>query len=209
MTPSASLIELPPSQATALVLAGGQGRRMDGADKGLAPLLGQPLVAHVLRVLAPNVSTILISANRHENEYRRFGRVIADLPERGAAQGPLAGLLAATPHICTPWLVMAACDMPCLPADYVARLYQGLVRDGGDIAFAHAGARDHPVCLLLRTTVLGSLNAYLDTGQRAVMPWLASVRAVRVVFEDANAFLNVNTAQDLARAATLAGQGLA
>ena len=40
---------------TGIVLAGGQGRRMGGVDKGLVELDGRPLVAHVIARLAPQV----------------------------------------------------------------------------------------------------------------------------------------------------------
>ena len=47
---------------TGLVLAGGQGRRMGTVDKGLVPLAGRPMVAHVLERLAPQVDDILLNA---------------------------------------------------------------------------------------------------------------------------------------------------
>jgi molybdopterin-guanine dinucleotide biosynthesis protein A len=49
---------------TGVVLAGGMGRRMGGADKGLQDLRGQPLVACAIDRLAPQVDHLLISANR-------------------------------------------------------------------------------------------------------------------------------------------------
>ena len=54
-----------PSQITGLVLAGGRGSRMGGADKGLQRLRGRPLVQHALQRLQPQVGALMISANRH------------------------------------------------------------------------------------------------------------------------------------------------
>lgn len=82
-------------QVAGLILAGGQGSRMQGCDKGLVLLRGEPLVAHVARRLAPQVGPLILSANRNAETYARYGRVVADDTDAlGAWQGPLAGLAA-------------------------------------------------------------------------------------------------------------------
>ncbi|MCV6797796.1 NTP transferase domain-containing protein, partial [Achromobacter ruhlandii] len=60
-------------QVAGLILAGGQGSRMRGSDKGLVLLRGEPLVAHVARRLAPQVGPLLLSANRNADSYARYG----------------------------------------------------------------------------------------------------------------------------------------
>ncbi len=50
---------------TGLVLAGGQGSRMGGVDKGLQEFRGKPMVAHVIERFAPQVDELLINANRN------------------------------------------------------------------------------------------------------------------------------------------------
>jgi len=73
---------------TGVVLAGGRAERMGGRDKGLLSLAGEPLVAHVIRRLQPQVVEVLIGANRNLDAYRRFGcRVIQD-GERERFRGP-------------------------------------------------------------------------------------------------------------------------
>ena len=61
------------SDVTGIVLAGGQGRRMGGVDKGLVALGGRPMIAHVLERLAPQVGPILINANQNHDRYAAFG----------------------------------------------------------------------------------------------------------------------------------------
>lgn len=60
-----------------LILAGGQGRRVNEADKGLLLWRGKPLVAHVAQRLAPQVSQLIVSANRHIATYAAFGQVVS------------------------------------------------------------------------------------------------------------------------------------
>ena len=74
-----------------VILAGGQGRRMGGIDKGLVDFLGKPLVAHVIQRLGPQVDEILINANREIESYSSFGHEVIQDDIEGFA-GPLAGL---------------------------------------------------------------------------------------------------------------------
>src|SRR3982751_4442728 len=106
---------------TGVVLAGGQGSRMGGVDKGLQPFRGKPMAAHVLERLAPQVDEILINANRNAEAYAQFGhRVIAD--EVAGFAGPLAGFERGLAHASGALVVTVPCDSPFLPVDLVARL---------------------------------------------------------------------------------------
>ena len=74
-------------------------------------------------------------------------------------------------------------------------------RSNADIAVAVSGhgenRRTHPVFCVLKTTLLDHLNAYLHDGGRKVSAWQAQHKLIEVVFEDENAFRNVNTLDDL------------
>lgn len=187
---------------TGLVLAGGQGRRMGGLDKGLQPLDGRPLVEHALQALAPQVGPLLISANRHLDIYRRFGHPVwpDDLPGQ---PGPLAGLLAGLSHCTTPWLVSVPCDSPRLPAHLVAELMQALRRDAADLAIATVRSNatgelsPQPVFALLRRELASSLRQGLAQGQRSVLGWARQHRLAWAEFPDDGAFANANTLDDL------------
>lgn len=184
---------------TGVVLAGGLGRRMDGNDKGLQLLRGKPLAQWVAERLAPQVDELLISANRNPERYTAFGhRVVADaIPDFA---GPLAGLHAALSAAAHPLVATAPCDSPFLPEDLVSRLYAGLTAAGADLALVRAGERVHPVFCLCRRELLPGLTAYLASGERRFMGWIAAVNAVEVDFSDrAEAFENLNTLADLAR----------
>ena len=66
---------------TGVVLAGGRATRWGGRDKGLIEVAGRPMIAHVLDAFAPQVESLVISANRNLAEYRAFGvPVVTDAP---------------------------------------------------------------------------------------------------------------------------------
>lgn len=196
-------------QVAGLILAGGQGSRMRGSDKGLVLLRGEPLVAHVARRLAPQVGPLLLSANRNADSYARYGRVVADdTDELGAWQGPLAGLAAglAAAAPCE-WLVVTPCDTPFLPADLAQRLIAAAQTAGAPLAYAVAGGQRHPTCMALRASLLPALRDYLAAGERKVGLWQSRVGGVGAPFDDApGAFMNLNTPEELAAAERYASQ---
>jgi len=207
-------IVLPASHAavTALLLAGGRGLRMDGADKGLQAFNGTPLARHALRRLARQTlppAEVFISANRHLHDYRAFGvPVLSDnLPDFA---GPLAGFLTGLTHCRTPLLLILPCDAPLFPLSLCERLAQTLQAAQADIAVASAPdeegrARPQPVFCLLRADARAglkdSLAAFLAEGGRKAGAWMARHRTVAVPFDqpgdDPRAFANANTLDEL------------
>ena len=188
-------------QITGLILAGGEGRRMGGIDKGLQELDGCPLVQWVLDRLAPPGGEVFISANRNLARYGEFGHPV--LPDRlDGFAGPLAGLQEGLAQATTPLLVTAPCDSPFLPDDLVMRLYAALVAQQAELAVARAGGRAHRAFCLLRRELLPRLEAFLAAGERRVGLWHASLKVVEVDFDDeAAAFSNINTSDDLTQCA--------
>jgi len=182
----------PRDSITGLVLAGGLGRRMGGEDKGLVPLAGRPMIAHVLEALRPQVGAIVVNANRNQDRYAAFGHpVIADAV--GGYLGPLAGVLTALQHCTTEFLVTAPCDAPLVAPDLVARLYAARTAAGADLAVASDGERQQPVFLLLRASLAPSLEAYLAGGGRKIDAWFGQLRiAVADFGDEPDTFVNVN-----------------
>jgi molybdopterin-guanine dinucleotide biosynthesis protein A len=191
---------------TGLVLAGGRGTRMGGLDKGLQLLAGEPLASHVLNRIAEQVETVLISANRHLEDYARLGsahnaRIVTDASRD--FPGPLAGLLAGLRASSTEFVLCAPCDTPCLPSDLAARLLAALDAEHADVAVA--ATRDaagdvtlHPVVALVRTTLSNDLATYLMSGERKVRTWYARHKHIEVPFPDERAFYNANSLHELA-----------
>ena len=182
---------------TGLVLAGGQGRRMGGVDKGLQMLRGKPMIAWVLERLAPQVDEVIVNANQNGTEYARFGHRVA--PDRiGGFAGPLAGLQAGLNAAARPLVVTVPCDSPFLPHDLVVRLREAMRRSGADLAVAKTGDQPHPVFSLVRTAVLANLTEFLERGGRKIDAWYAALKVVEVPFDDeAAAFSNINTREEL------------
>ncbi|MEK7321898.1 MAG: molybdenum cofactor guanylyltransferase MobA [Pseudomonadota bacterium] len=191
---------IPRSDITGLILAGGRGRRMNGDDKGLLTFQGRPLIAHVIETLAPQVGPLLISANRHLARYANWGRpVIADRYED--FRGPLAGIASGLAQVATPYLMVAPCDTPFLPAHLVERLAAALETEPADAAVAFGAGRMQALCVLLSRELEADLSMYLADSDRSATGWLRRHRHLLVDFSDEpRAFVNINTPRDLAAA---------
>ena len=185
-------------RVTCLILSGGRATRMNGVDKGLVSLQQKPLIAHVIARLKLQVDEIFINANREIEQYEAFGLPILQ-DENADFIGPLAGFSLGLQHAKHDYILTVPCDSPLLPLDLVERLYNGMAASRMDIAVASSAGNTHPVFCLMKKSVLPSLQAYIESGERKVSAWQKSQKYIEVDFNDCDeAFTNLNTFKDLA-----------
>lgn len=185
--------------AFAVVLAGGDGRRMGGA-KPMRRFGGTTLAAHALE-LARSYGASVAMAVREATQV--WG--VADAPllfDDPAIEGPLAGLASALRSArvrgATEVLTLP-CDSPYLPPDLGIRLRLAL-RDEHGVAVARSRGQLHPVCALWRVETLDALPDYLATGRRSLDGFARAVSLTVVdwAFADPDPFANANTPDELA-----------
>ena len=171
---------------------------MNGVEKGLVLLQQKPLIAHVIARLQPQVDEIFINANREITQYEAFGLpVLKD--ENKEFIGPLAGFSLGLQHAKHDYVLTVPCDSPLLPLDLAQRLMAAFLEHPADIAVASSDENVHPVFCLMKKSVLPSLLAYIESGERKVSTWQKSQKYIEVDFSDCNdAFVNLNTFEDLA-----------
>jgi molybdenum cofactor guanylyltransferase len=193
-----------PEDITGLVLAGGRGSRMGGVDKGLQNHQGMPLALYTLLRLRQQVGHVMINANRNIGAYEAFGAPVWPDSTPDFA-GPLAGMLVGLEHCETPWLLCVPCDTPHFPDDLAQRMAATALAEDAEVVLAATrdggpetgGLQAQPVFCLLRHGLLESLVAFLGSGQRKIDRWTAQHRQALAVFEDASAFSNANTLEEL------------
>lgn len=168
---------------------------MQGRNKALVTFAGQPLLAHVLAALRPQVDDIILNANRDQEALSGFGLpVVADRNDEQA--GPLAGIAACLPHCRHERVLVTPCDTPFLP-DYLLQRLNNALDDDHDIAVAHDGQRLQPLCMLLRRSCLAAINASLEKGHYKVESWCREQRMALAHFESPRIFTNLNTLEEV------------
>ncbi len=189
-----------------MVLAGGAGRRMGGADKALLRLGGQTLIGRAIARLAPQVEDLAISAN---GEPARFSpHKVTVLADSLHPQGPLSGILAALDWAAprgASAVVSVAVDTPFFPEDLVPRLLLAAERSPSGTALAECDGQVHPTFGLWPPSLREDLRATLARGEHRVMDFARHHGASLAPFPDKVAFLNVNSPDDLERAEALIG----
>jgi len=198
-----------------VILAGGQATRMGGGDKGLLALGDTTILDHVLARLTPQVGAVALNANGDPERFAGFGLPvlpdpIADFP------GPLAGVLAGLDWAAgegAEAIVTVAADTPFFPRDLVARLQGTAVGMAHPLVLAatprgeeetksmsRGGQVRHPTFGLWPVALRDDLRAALEDGLRKVVLWTDKHGGREALFDDGDAFFNVNTPEDLAEA---------
>ncbi|HAU69056.1 MAG: molybdenum cofactor guanylyltransferase MobA [Arenicella sp.] len=192
------------SLITGLILAGGQGSRMGGKDKGLVLWHGRTLIEHTYCALTKQVPNIVISANRHLPDYRTFGvPIVSD--EHPAFDGPIAGICSAINHLTKNLvnenptaLMVTPCDTPNIPCDLVARLYANLAEKRSDVSVAFDGERLQNLHCLIRAEAWQDLLEFYALGNLALRDWFKRVNTSKTDFSDkAGSFKNINHLEQL------------
>ena len=184
---------------TGLILAGGRSSRMDGQDKGLLTLIDKPMIEQVIQRLRPQVDQIIISANRHIEQYQAFGfEVILD--KYDDFRGPLAGMAQGLLHSKSEYLLTVPCDGPLLPINLASRMLDFARTNSTKAAYVFDGQYKQPSYNLVHTDLLASIEQSLERQEHKLGKWLIDNGAKAIDFSDQQAaFLNVNTPEDLKR----------
>nr|WP_321483360.1 molybdenum cofactor guanylyltransferase MobA [uncultured Cohaesibacter sp.] len=192
--------------AVAVILAGGQSRRMKGANKALLPLAGVPLIQHAVDRLTDQVDKILISAPGPSSEFPAGYPVIAD-PIEGFV-GPLAGILGAMrwsqAEGSEDYVLSVAVDTPFFPHDLLARFLARLPEEKNCPVIARSEKGLHPTFGLWPVSLSDELEAFLLNGNRKMRSWAEQQQCVYCDFapmqlgpQTLDPFFNINHSDDL------------
>ena len=198
------------SRIPAIILAGGLSTRMGGGNKALRMLAGETLLTHVIRRLRPQCDRLAINANGEAAQFETYGLPVVHDTVSGFA-GPLAGVLAGMEWAAAEGyesVVSVSVDTPFLPHDLLHRLREARGRSGLAVAASSDPSgqlRDHPTCALWPVALADQLRAALESGLHRIGQFAAAYDPGRAVFDSQpfDPFLNLNTPEDLARAARL------
>jgi len=186
-------------RVTGLILAGGEGRRVGGEDKGLLTYRGWALIDHAVARLGPQVTRLMISANRSRTDYGRRGAAVLEDRFPGYL-GPMAGIATGLSCCETNWMQVVPCDGPHFPMDLVARLTAARV-GSSLVVVPVTRAPDgqvvpHYTFMLVHQSLAPSAADYLLAGRRRLRDWAEVQRPAYCLFHDdadPMAFSNLNT----------------
>lgn len=186
-----------------VIAAGGNGNRI-GGDKPNMILDGTSLIDRIM-VLASRWSDQIAIASRVETKFTMLSAA-EFLYDNDMNGGPLSALSSALVYAQVKranHVLLIPCDMPFLPPDLLQRLV--LQIGSSQVAIARNCGQVYPICALWRTDIVANLAEYVATGRRSLIGFAESINMTIVDWglEEADAFFNINTLQDLEQAALI------
>lgn len=162
---------------SALLLAGGQGRRVGGADKGLLPYQGAPVSAHLSALLRTVADELLISCNRNTDQYQQWAdQLVSDASTD--YPGPLAGILSGLRQARGELLLVLPCDMPLIDKPLLQTLLTRAEAHPGRPLFFCTGEQPQPLPCLIPCGLLPALEEAWLSGMRSPLRWLRAMHGV-------------------------------
>jgi molybdopterin-guanine dinucleotide biosynthesis protein A len=186
---------------TTAVMAGGRSSRM-GTDKAFVPLLGKPMIEHVLESVA-NLGNELIIITNTPGKYRYLGLpLFGDLYQD---HGPLGGLHAALAQASYEHILVVACDMPWLNRALLD--YMVAIRHTADVVVPRWTRFPEPLHAVYSKACLEPVVASLEAQTLKLIAFYGRVRVRYLEREElarfdpsGRSFANINTLDDLLQA---------
>ncbi len=193
--------EMEQHQLTTAIMAGGQSSRM-GVDKAFVPLLGKPMIEHVLdRVSGLGDEQIIITNSPEKYSYLGLP-LFSDIFEN---HGPLGGLHTALAQAASEHVLVVACDMPWLNRSLLE--YMVSLRDSADVVVPRWTRFPEPLHAIYSKACLESVTASLQAQTLKLTAFYGRVHVRFLEREEiarfdasGRSFANINTPDDLTRA---------
>ena len=174
-------------QATAIIMAGGDSRRM-GMDKSVLAINGKPIVEIIAEQLRASFSQTLISAN-DAGKFAFLGLQI--VPDRIQGQGPLMGIASALEASANEVNFVVACDIPHIDLTYVRKMLSRA--KGADIVIPRSRDKEYePLFAVYHKSALEAINEVLRTGGRKISDVFTRCKVSYIELK-ADSFTNLNT----------------
>ena len=185
---------------TALILAGGDSRRM-GQDKASLVLDGLPLLQRVVNIVQPLFAETIISVRQPRHDI-----ALPQVCDDPAHHGPLAGLAAGLERATTPWVFAVACDMPFITPAVIEHM--AVCRSGSQAVVPVVQGHVQPLAAFYARDCLQALQLLLGgSGQQSLRALLDRLRVcyvdeAQLLAADPHlrSFFDLDTPEDVAAA---------
>jgi molybdopterin-guanine dinucleotide biosynthesis protein A len=185
------------------ILAGGRATRFGGRDKSALVVDGRPILERQIAQLGRLTDDLLLVGARGDRwpvELQSRVRRIADIVP---GSGPLGGIHAALTEARGDAVLIVACDMPCVTADFAEYLFS--LAGAAHIVVPRGEDGDHPLCAVYGRECLDAAARLLAERRLALRELLSAVPSRIVNTEDMARFgapprllANVNTPAEFA-----------
>jgi molybdopterin-guanine dinucleotide biosynthesis protein A len=193
--------------ASAIILAGGQSRRM-GTPKAALPFGNSTILERLVAELCKSFDDILILAAPSRSETFPIEHLMRTAPSsvrllrdgsayQGAAVALARGLAAAANDLA----FACSCDLPLLRSAVAGAMCEML--NGYDAVIPYLGGETQPLCAIYRRKVAAEIEMQLVSGERRLTRITDALKAhrpkemeLRGIDPELHSFMNINTPED-------------
>ena len=192
---------------SAIILAGGRGKRLGYKEKALIPINDKPIIEHTIEILEGVVNEIIVSVRddgqKQLLEEYTTGRIV--VVDKYVDAGPLAGILEGLGAAGGEYVFVVACDMPFINIGVVEFLFKSAKGHDGALPVGDDGIYE-PLHAVYRTgPMLVSTEKSIEQGERFILAPIFDLEdmvfiemdKIRELDPKLNTFLNINTLEDI------------
>lgn len=193
------------NKITAVIMVGGESKRMGGGIKSLMTFNNKSIFERILERLEPQVNKIIINCNQNEKSFAKYRLPILKDLKQGYF-GPLAGIHTSMRWLSindplSEWLITMPGDTPFIPLDIIAK-FKNKMSKQTKIILAQSGMKIHPIIGAWHTSLFESLDIYIENGIRKILTWANNhpIEYVNFNKDPYDPFFNINYKEDLIEA---------
>jgi molybdenum cofactor guanylyltransferase len=181
-----------------VILAGGQSRRMQ-QDKALLMVNGVPLIRRIYEVAIECTDAVYILTPWPEKYQAALPADCRWLLENPARQGPLLAFQQSLSQITADWILLLACDLPCLDTAVIQSWIRDLENvEERSIAYLAPQAKGwEALCGFYRTSCRPSLDEFVQAGGQSFQQWLRNEIVSPMLGTAPQIFTNWNFPEDV------------
>jgi len=195
---------------SAIILAGGKGKRMGYREKSLMDINGEPLITYVTRSLENIIDEIIISV-RDEEQGKLLGLVLPGYTyafDSYENTGPLAGILSGLLLCRNEFCFIVACDMPFINENVVKMLFRRSEDHDAAIPRWEDGFLEPLHAVYRCKPMIFETKKALEAGETIILAPIFKLKVdfveideIRKIDPDLRTFININTPEDMDRIA--------
>jgi len=169
-----------------------------GADKGLIPFKGKPMIERTIDIAQTVTENILIIANNEGYEqlgYPVYGDVMKE-------KGPIGGIHAGLTHSSQTYNLVLACDMPLLKPAFIEHMVEQINPEDKIVVPRH-GEQIEPLCAIYHRECITRLESAAKSADLSMHGFIGSMTAKYVDIDELMPyyspylFSNANTMEEL------------
>lgn len=190
---------------TSLILAGGNSSRM-GQDKALLEIDEQTFLAKICDIALECTEQVYVITHRgaiYQNIVPEACQIIQEQSLFGETlpHGALFGFVQGLRLVTTEWVLLLACDLPCLSSGEVGKWIEYLKQVSSETLAVLPKTQKgwDALCGFYRRPCLPLLENYIQQGDRSFQKWLNHHIIAELPVSNQELLFNCNTPQDYAK----------